>query len=73
MANSIIVGAEPQGVVFDPANGNIYVASFGDGVIDEIRGGTSPFPDQIPLGFGAGPLNIAFNPTNGYLYVTDRI
>jgi YVTN family beta-propeller protein len=72
IVNQIIVGSGPDGVVYDPTNGNIYVSSSGDGYVYDVKGGTSDLPTPIFVGQQSYPEGIVAVPSTDYLYVADR-
>jgi DNA-binding beta-propeller fold protein YncE len=73
----------PNGIAYDPANGNLYVTdSFNcvvrqvttTGVVTTVAGkaGTCSFADGTATGARlSGPKGIAYDPASGNLYVTD--
>jgi YVTN family beta-propeller protein len=58
-----------QELVFDPANGNIYVANIAQGTISEISSTTNQVINTIS-GL-PGPTGITYDSVNGYLYTTN--
>jgi len=65
------VGDYPLGVAFNPRDGNIYIANYGDGTVSVIDSATNSVIATIPV--GQGPQWLAFDPHNGNLYVTNSI
>jgi YVTN family beta-propeller protein len=65
------VGDYPLGVAFNPRDGNMYVANYGDGTVSVIGIITNDVVATISV--GQGPQWLAFNPRNGNLYVTNSI
>ena len=69
----------PAGVVYDPANENMYVTDSGSGGIEVFNGSTDNLVTTIfiPCGTSASLLyevtvqEIAYDPLNGYLFATD--
>jgi YVTN family beta-propeller protein len=69
-----VIDRDPGDLAFDPANGNLYVANFGDGTVSVISGQTntvvgSPIPIGLPTTTAC--TGIALNPANGNLYVAN--
>jgi YVTN family beta-propeller protein len=68
---SISVGAVPNGIAFDPINGNLYVADFSPGTVSVINGSTNSISATLNLNLPASPWDVAFNPYNANIYVSD--
>jgi YVTN family beta-propeller protein len=64
---NIRVGWSPLGVAFDPANGNIYVAS---GTVSVIDGSTNTVIKDIPVGLQ--PTAVVFDSGSGNIYVANQ-
>lgn len=60
----------PRGIVYDPANGKIYVANFGSNTISIIDTSNNNV-STILTGSTGGPNGVAFDPMNGFVYVPD--
>ena len=60
-----------MGVAFNPRDGDMYVANYGDGTLSVIDSKGNSVIATIPV--GEGPQWLAFNPRNGNLYVTNSI
>jgi YVTN family beta-propeller protein len=63
----------PSGIVFNPFNGNLYVANVGgtadSNTVSVIDGRTNKIIDTIQV--GSRPFNIAYDSDNGNVYVTN--
>jgi YVTN family beta-propeller protein len=71
VGSPISVGTTPRGIVFDSANGNLYVSNLSSGTVSVINGTTNTIiGSQIHV--GATPFGIAFDSANGNLYVTKQ-
>jgi YVTN family beta-propeller protein len=68
LVTSIPVGVNPYGVGYDSANGNIYVANFGDNSVSVINGATNAIVNTIPV--GVNPAGVTYDSANGNIYVT---
>jgi len=67
---SIEVGAEPEGVGYDPSNGDVYVTNFLSNTVTVISGVSDTV--VVPsIGVGGNPLGIAYDESNGDLYVAN--
>ena len=66
----IFVGDGPNGIAFDPANGNLYVADFGSGNVSVINGTTNQVSVTINLGIARSPWEVAYDPFNSDIYVS---
>jgi YVTN family beta-propeller protein len=62
------VGNSPNGIAFNPNNGDMYVTNEVSDTVSVIDGTTNTVIGTIPV--GDLPDGIAFNPNNGYVYVT---
>jgi YVTN family beta-propeller protein len=73
IGNPIPVGSGPEGIAFDPANGNLYVVNSGNnpGSVSVISGKTNTVIGS-PITIGNLPQFIAFDSANGNMYVTNR-
>jgi DNA-binding beta-propeller fold protein YncE len=69
IVTSVPVGNSPEGAVFDPANGEVYVTNLNSANVSLIRG--SAVVGSIPLAPDSYPTGAAFDPDNGYVYVVD--
>jgi YVTN family beta-propeller protein len=69
---SIPVGAQPNDVAFDPANGNVYVTNVASADLTVIDGVTGAIA-LSSFAVGQNPFEIAFDPVNGDLYVTHEL
>jgi YVTN family beta-propeller protein len=67
---TIPVKSNPHGIVYDPANGDIYVANQGFGTVSVIDTATNIVTGDITV--GSNPEGIAYDPANGDIYVTLR-
>ena len=57
-------------MVFNPANGNVYVANFGSGNVSVVGGGNfTPFA-SIPV--GSGPIALALDATTKTMFVANH-
>jgi len=68
---SIAVGTDPRGILYDPLNGQIYLAISGENNVSVIDPTHNTVVGSIPV--GSDPRYIALDPTNGYLYVTNTL
>ena len=77
---SVRVGDSPDGLAFDPANGDIYVANSGDSYLSVIDGATNTVVANATIlcsgnpcgyGFGHHPTSATFDSSNGDIYVAD--
>jgi YVTN family beta-propeller protein len=64
-------GSNPYWMVYDAANGNIYVSNYASNNISVINGATNTVVANIPLSTSAAPLRPALDPRNGLLYVPE--
>jgi YVTN family beta-propeller protein len=69
--STIPVGTHPQGIAFDSANGNVYVANAFSNSISVISGSTNQVIATIPLSMQ--PRYIVFDSVNGNMYVAGVI
>jgi YVTN family beta-propeller protein len=65
------VGDYPLGVAFNPHDGNMVVANYGEGTLSVVDSKTNSVVATVPV--GQGPQWLAVNPRNGNLYVTNLI
>ncbi len=61
-------GLDPIGLVFDSANGYIYVSNDGSNTVSVINGTTNTVIDNITV--GTYPSGVAYDSANGYIYVS---
>ncbi len=66
-----IINLDPAELAFDPNNGNLYVANFGDGTVSVISGQTNTVIDSVNV--SKSPSGIAFDSSTGNLYVTNQV
>ncbi len=75
LADSVVaavpVGSGPIGVVFDSANGDIYVTNHSSNSVSVINGTTNRVVATIHLGSLSYPSGVAFDSANGDIYVTN--
>ena len=65
------VGVDPEAVVFDPANGDLYVANTGSNNVSVIDGETDQVTASIAVGGeSSGPTDLTLDSATGNLYVT---
>jgi YVTN family beta-propeller protein len=64
----ISVGYNPEGVVFDPLNGQTYVMNYKGNSVSIISGYTDT--PETANEFQSDVLGVAYDSTNGYLYMT---
>lgn len=69
--SSLSVGGIPNGIVFDPSNGNLYVANFGPGTVSVINGSSNSVIETIDLNYPVSPWDVSYDPNNGHIYVSD--
>ena len=69
--STIQVGNGPNGIAFDPLNGNLYLANYETGTVSVINGTTNSVVATVNLNIPRSPWEVAVNPSNGYVYVTD--
>jgi YVTN family beta-propeller protein len=69
--STIPVGTHPQGLAFDPANGEIYVANANSNTISVISSSTNQVIATIPLNMQ--PRYIVFDSANKNMYVAGVI
>lgn len=62
---------DPQGMAFDPSNGDVYVAVPRSNSIIVIDGRTDLVADNVTVGFE--PIDVALDPNNGYLYAVNGL
>lgn len=72
VASSIPVGTNPNGVAYDSATGDFYVANQGSGNVTVINESTKKVVASILLYVAANPSGVAYDPNNGYVYVTSN-
>ncbi|WP_428339947.1 YncE family protein [Mycobacterium sp.] len=70
IADTISVDEDPEGIAYDPANGNFYVANEAGGGISVIDPDTNTVTGTIGSIVSA-PSAIAYDPANGDLYITE--
>jgi YVTN family beta-propeller protein len=68
---SLTVGSVPNGIAFDPATGNLYVANFGPGTLSVVNGSTNSVVATVNLNFPVSPWDVGYDPDNGNIYVSD--
>jgi YVTN family beta-propeller protein len=61
----------PDAALFDPLNGNVYVADYEIGQLTVINGFTHRVTGNITV--GGGPVAVAVDNATGYLYVSDYL
>ena len=61
----------PQGMAFDPANNEIYVALENSIAVAVINASTDKLVSTIPLPAGDEPLGLAYDSVNGMVYVAN--
>ena len=66
---SVQIGANPQGLTFDSANGDVYVANEGSNTVSVIAESSNKLIANVSV--GNGPQGVVFDPSNGEIYVTD--
>lgn len=67
----IPVGQGPDAALFDPANGDVYVANAGSDNVSVIDSITNQVIANVPIGGGfAGPADLTLDSETGNLYVT---
>ncbi len=71
VSTSVNVGAVPNGIAFDPTNGNLYVANFSPGTVSVINGSTNSIVETVNLNYPVSPWDVGFDPYNGNIYVGD--
>jgi YVTN family beta-propeller protein len=73
LSTRILVGGDPQGLAWDPTNGNIYEISSGTNMVSEIDPTNHAVTANLTLqGTGAsGWANLVYDSTNHDLYVAD--
>src|SRR5713101_5424522 len=69
IAANVTVGLGPTGIVYDPQNGNMYVACTRSDTVSIIHGATNK--SNIFLGFQDFPTGVAYDPANHLIYVAD--
>ncbi len=73
---TIPVQSAPTGIVFDPANGHLFVADMNSNNLSDINGATNTVTATVNLpvqaGYPAGPGYMLFDSANGYVYVGDQ-
>jgi YVTN family beta-propeller protein len=70
---SIPVGKNPQAIVYNPANGQVYTANVLSNTLSIINGTSNSLVGSIDVGAfpGKNPTGITLNPINNYIYVTN--
>ncbi|MGA8536919.1 MAG: PKD domain-containing protein [Thermoplasmata archaeon] len=68
---NVAVGSAPDAVVYDPADGRVYVANSGSNNVSVIDG-ASYAPIRPALGVGQDPSALAYDTGNGCLYVANQ-
>lgn len=63
--------SDPQGMAFDPANDEIYVALENSISVAVINASTDKLVATIPLPAGDEPLSLAYDSVNGMVYVAN--
>ena len=75
---TVMVGKAPNGIAFDPDNGDVYVANAycgtfftdcGMGNVSVIDSSTNTVTATVPV--GRDPEHVAFDPVNGDVYVSN--
>lgn len=67
--NPLMIGMEPENLLYDPENGYIYVANFRANFLTLINSTTNQYFSLITVGIG--PDNLLLDPYNGLVYVTN--
>ncbi|MCI4319723.1 MAG: YncE family protein [Thermoplasmata archaeon] len=67
IVKNITVGKSPEGLAFDPSNGNIYVANTHAGTVSVITGATNAVTATIKV--GSNDSQVLYNPTSTEIYV----
>lgn len=62
----------PAGMVYDPSNGDLYVANLYSDSVSVIDVSTLSIVGKVPLGVGSYPTGIAYNPDQHVIYVTNQ-
>ena len=68
---TVSVGGVPNGIAFDPLNGELYVANFSPGTVSVINGTDNSVVTTVNLNDPVSPWDVGFNPSNGNIYVSD--
>ena len=76
----IMVGGEPEDIVYDPVNKRIYVANFDDNTVSVIDTTTNKVIDTNPntpavtdpITVGDAPTGIAYDPVHKMIYVSNH-
>ena len=63
------MGNNPFGVLYDPANQQIYVANYSSRTVSVIDPSTNSVVSTVSA--GNGPWNLAYDNANNDVYVTD--
>jgi YVTN family beta-propeller protein len=70
---TVSVGTGPDGMAFDPANGDMYVANSNSGTISVISGSTNTVVHTITIGSWADWVDaVAMDTANGDIYVAKQ-
>ena len=67
---TVNVGSNPEGVAFDSANGDVYVANESDNTVSAINGSTNTVVATVNV--GSEPAGVAVDTVNGDVYVANR-
>jgi YVTN family beta-propeller protein len=67
---TVPVGADPFGVAYDSATGDVFVTNSGSNDVSVLFGNLSTPIDTI--GVGTSPTGVAFDPVNGNVYVANN-
>jgi YVTN family beta-propeller protein len=70
IVKNITVGKAPQGIAFDPSNGNVYVVNNHAGTVSVIAGSTNTVTKTIKVGLN--DTTVLYDPTSTELYVLNE-
>jgi len=59
---------QPYGVAYDPANGDVYVANFGDGIVSVISDSTNTVIANVSV--PGTPADVAYDSAKGEIFVS---
>ena len=67
----ITVGNDPDALLYDPSNKDVYVANYDTNTVSEINSSSNSVIATISTGRGSAPDALAYCPVNKSIYVVD--
>jgi len=74
VVTTVPVGSYPEGIAYDAAKGEVFVANINSGNVSVISDATDAVVATILIGSGLpGPNAVAYDPARGEVFVTDQL